>query len=223
MRSVASISRLSRAARPLEGQELQARVVADEKVGDKPAAGIKVTGPDGKDFTLYFDKESGLPVKSVAKVVGFQGDEYTQETTYTTTRNSTGSRRPQRPRPNATARDLSNPRSPSSRSWTRSTPRPFPSRSEEQGHGCSFRPIGFGQAPLAPRVPRRGYHSAFGTQSPAPGEERWQPWSWAAVGSRHGRGQATCGRRERVGQADRFCHHGGAAGRPLNRYKVQEG
>ena len=36
----------------------------------KPAAALKVTGPDGKDFTLYFDKESGLPVRMVAKVIG---------------------------------------------------------------------------------------------------------------------------------------------------------
>jgi len=35
-----------------------------------------------KDFTLYFDKESGVPVKQVAKVVGFQGQEYTAETTF---------------------------------------------------------------------------------------------------------------------------------------------
>ena len=41
-----------------------------------------MTGPDGKDFTLYFDKESGLPVKEVAKVLGFQGEEYTPETTF---------------------------------------------------------------------------------------------------------------------------------------------
>jgi hypothetical protein len=53
----------------------------EQKVGDKPAAGIKVTPPDGKDFTLYFDKESGLPVRLVAKVVGFDGQEFTQETT----------------------------------------------------------------------------------------------------------------------------------------------
>jgi hypothetical protein len=67
---------------PLKGKGFKLEGVAEEKVGDKPAAGIKATGPDGKDFTLYFDKESGLPVKLVAKVVGFQGDEYTQETTY---------------------------------------------------------------------------------------------------------------------------------------------
>jgi hypothetical protein len=56
---------------------------AEQKVGDKPAVGIKVTGPDGKDFTIYFDKESGLPVRVVAKVVGFDGQEFTQETTLT--------------------------------------------------------------------------------------------------------------------------------------------
>ena len=53
----------------------------EQKVGDKPAAGIKVTGPDGKDFTMYFDKESGLPVRIVAKVAGFDGQDYTEETT----------------------------------------------------------------------------------------------------------------------------------------------
>jgi hypothetical protein len=67
---------------PLKGKGFKLELAGEEKVGDKPAAGIKVTGPDGKDFTLYFDKESGLPVKLVAKVVGFGGDEFTQETTY---------------------------------------------------------------------------------------------------------------------------------------------
>jgi hypothetical protein len=52
----------------------------EEKVGDKAAVGVKVTGPDGKDFSIFFDKESGLPVKVVAKVVDFMGTEFTQET-----------------------------------------------------------------------------------------------------------------------------------------------
>ena len=44
---------------------------------------VKVTGPDQKDFKIFFDKESGLPVKSVATVIGFDGtSELTQETTY---------------------------------------------------------------------------------------------------------------------------------------------
>ncbi len=66
----------------LKGKDFKLEADGEEKVNGKPAAGIKVTGPDGKDFTLYFDKESGLPVKLVAKVVGFQGNEFTVETTY---------------------------------------------------------------------------------------------------------------------------------------------
>jgi hypothetical protein len=53
----------------------------EQKIGDKPAAGVKVTPPDGKSFTIYFDKESGLPARVVAKVIGFDGQEFTQETT----------------------------------------------------------------------------------------------------------------------------------------------
>src|SRR5262249_7958856 len=52
------------------------------KVGDTPANGLEVTGPDGKDFTLYFDKVNGLPVKLVARVRGPQGQESTQVTTF---------------------------------------------------------------------------------------------------------------------------------------------
>jgi len=64
---------------PLKDKNLKLEAVKEDKVGDKPAVGVKVTGLDGKDFTIYFDKESGLPVKVVAKVVGFMGDEFTQE------------------------------------------------------------------------------------------------------------------------------------------------
>jgi hypothetical protein len=51
-----------------------------EKVDGKSANVLNVTGPDGKDFKLYFDRESGLPVRLVAKVLGFTGEEFTQET-----------------------------------------------------------------------------------------------------------------------------------------------
>jgi hypothetical protein len=66
----------------LKGKGFKLAVAAEEKVDGKPADGIKVTAPDGKDFTLYFDKETGLPAKLVAKVSGFQGDEFTMETTF---------------------------------------------------------------------------------------------------------------------------------------------
>src|SRR5262249_14095143 len=67
---------------PLKGEGFKVESAGEEKVGDKSAAVIKATGPDGKDFKLYFDKESGLPVKLVANVVGFGGNEFTQESTY---------------------------------------------------------------------------------------------------------------------------------------------
>ena len=67
---------------PLRGKGFKVEAAGEEKVGDKPAAILKITGPDGKDFTLSFDKESGLPVKQVARVVGFQGQEHNQETTF---------------------------------------------------------------------------------------------------------------------------------------------
>jgi hypothetical protein len=67
---------------PLKGKGFKIEAAGEEKVGDKPAVVIKGTGPDGKDFKLSFDKESGLPVKVVANVVGFDGQEFTMESTY---------------------------------------------------------------------------------------------------------------------------------------------
>jgi hypothetical protein len=67
---------------PLRQKEFKVELAGTEKVGDKPANVLKVSGPDKKDFTLYFDQETGLPVKQVAKVIGFTGEEFTQETTY---------------------------------------------------------------------------------------------------------------------------------------------
>jgi hypothetical protein len=67
---------------PLKGKGFKVEMAGEEKVGDKPAVILKVTGPDGKDFKLFFDKESGLPVKLTATVVGFNGEEYVQDTTY---------------------------------------------------------------------------------------------------------------------------------------------
>ena len=67
---------------PLKSKGFKLAAAGEEKVDGKPANGVKVTAPDSKDFTLYFDKESGLPAKLVAEVVGFDGNEFTQETTF---------------------------------------------------------------------------------------------------------------------------------------------
>jgi hypothetical protein len=67
---------------PLKGKGFKVVPADDEKIGDKTAKGLKITGPDSKTFTIYFDETSGLPVRMVAKVKGFEGDEYTQTTNY---------------------------------------------------------------------------------------------------------------------------------------------
>lgn len=67
---------------PLKSNDFKLEAAGELKVGDAEAVGVKATGPDGKDFTIYFDKTSGLPVKLLAKVVGFGGEEFTQETLY---------------------------------------------------------------------------------------------------------------------------------------------
>jgi hypothetical protein len=67
---------------PLKSSPFKCETVDDVSVNGKPAACIKATGPDGKEFLLYFDKESGLPVRMVAEVAGFMGDQFTQDTSF---------------------------------------------------------------------------------------------------------------------------------------------
>ena len=67
---------------PLQGKGFKIEAAGEEKVGGKPATVLKITGPDGKDFRLFFDKESGLPVKQTARVAGFEGQEHDEEMTF---------------------------------------------------------------------------------------------------------------------------------------------
>jgi hypothetical protein len=67
---------------PLKDKSYKLEGIAEETVDGKPQTGIKVMPADGKEFKIYFDKESGLPVRLVAKVAGFNGMEFTQETTF---------------------------------------------------------------------------------------------------------------------------------------------
>jgi RNA polymerase sigma factor (sigma-70 family) len=66
---------------PLKGKEFRIESAGEDKIGDKLAAVLKVTGPDGKDFHLSFDQASGLLVR-MAIQVRFQGRDVTQETTF---------------------------------------------------------------------------------------------------------------------------------------------
>jgi hypothetical protein len=67
---------------PLREKGFELEAAGAEKVGDKPAVVLKVTTPDGKDFTLFFDKESGLPVKEVATMTSAAGRENSVESTF---------------------------------------------------------------------------------------------------------------------------------------------
>jgi hypothetical protein len=79
---------------PLKTKAFQVETADDETVTGIPAAVLKVTGPEGKTFTLAFDKQSGLPVKVEAKVFGIQGAEVTQETMYSVYTDFDGIKRP---------------------------------------------------------------------------------------------------------------------------------
>jgi hypothetical protein len=52
------------------------------EVGGKPASILKITGPDAKDFLLYFDEETSLPVKEVTHLPGIDGKEQVEEVTF---------------------------------------------------------------------------------------------------------------------------------------------
>ena len=66
---------------PLKEKPFRIESAGEVNIGDRPAIGLKITGPDGKDFNLFFDKRSGLPVKLEVRM-GTQGKEFTQETTF---------------------------------------------------------------------------------------------------------------------------------------------
>jgi hypothetical protein len=68
---------------PLGDKAYTLAATGETKVNDKPALGVKVSAKGRRDVTLYFDKESGLLVKSehVVKDEG-SGQEVVEETLY---------------------------------------------------------------------------------------------------------------------------------------------
>jgi hypothetical protein len=67
---------------PLKGKDFQLESARETKVDNKPAIAVKILGPDKNDFELFFDKESGLPVKMLARITAFMADQFIEETTY---------------------------------------------------------------------------------------------------------------------------------------------
>lgn len=79
----------------LKGKGFKVAVAADEAVDGKPAVVLAGTGPDGKAFKAFFDKESGLPVRvSAPGVAGFTGDEADQVWTFAEYKDFGGVKRP---------------------------------------------------------------------------------------------------------------------------------
>jgi hypothetical protein len=68
---------------PLKDKEYKLSSTGEAKVGDRPAVGIKVSHKDRPDIALFFDKDSGLLLKSEARLKdGMSGQEYAQEMLY---------------------------------------------------------------------------------------------------------------------------------------------
>jgi hypothetical protein len=66
----------------LKGTGFKVESKGEEKLEGKQASVLKVTGPDGKDFTLSFDNETGLPVRRTARIVNYDGTIVDEETTF---------------------------------------------------------------------------------------------------------------------------------------------
>jgi hypothetical protein len=67
---------------PLKSAGFKYEAAGEEEVRGKPASILKITAPDGKDFTLSFDKQSFLPVKEVARSIAPDGKERVEEVTF---------------------------------------------------------------------------------------------------------------------------------------------
>ena len=67
---------------PIKRDDFSYEAAGEGNVGDKPALVLKITAPDGNDFMLFFDKETGLPVKEVAQIDVPGGRKATAETIF---------------------------------------------------------------------------------------------------------------------------------------------
>jgi hypothetical protein len=75
---------------PLKDPAFKLAPLAEIKVGDHPAAGVKVSRQDHKDINLYFDKEKGLLVKLQRRAKDMMGQEVDQETFYSDYKETNG-------------------------------------------------------------------------------------------------------------------------------------
>jgi hypothetical protein len=66
----------------LKGKDFHVESKGEETLDGKPASVLKAVGPDGREFALWFDKETGLPRKRTAKIVNYDGSVVDEETSF---------------------------------------------------------------------------------------------------------------------------------------------
>jgi hypothetical protein len=67
---------------PLLGKDFTLQIAPEQTIDGRPVVVLSAKGPDGKDFTLSFDRETGLLRRVEADVVGLGEEEYFQETSF---------------------------------------------------------------------------------------------------------------------------------------------
>jgi hypothetical protein len=67
---------------PLAGGQYKLASGGEATIDGAAADAVVVTPPRGKEFTIYFSRETGLPIGLKAKILDFTGAEFEQETRY---------------------------------------------------------------------------------------------------------------------------------------------
>ena len=74
----------------LDDRGLTLSVIGEAKVGERPAIGVRVVAKDHWDVNLFFDKESGLLVKSSGRIVQVKNQEADLEIFYSAHKETEG-------------------------------------------------------------------------------------------------------------------------------------
>src|SRR4029078_572410 len=78
----------------IQEKPFQLSPLGEIKVGDRPAVGVRGIHKDHKDVGLYFDKETGLPVKSEVRLKTPDGKEVMIEYRYVDYKDMDGLKHP---------------------------------------------------------------------------------------------------------------------------------
>lgn len=94
MRGALALARAMRLVPLLTDRTYELTALGEGKVGDRPVLGVKVSAKGRKDIRLFFDKETGLLVKTEHYLDDAAGKEVPQEEIYSDFRDLGGYKRP---------------------------------------------------------------------------------------------------------------------------------